>query len=120
MNVVTMWHWLLVYVFGGLLLGSALGVAKHTFSDLRFLLGKQDAEKRHWGVAVCVVFWVWIVWCGSRHEADLAFTQLRGPRIIFSVNRGNSHRPWKETLLGGRMSPSVYARIYVKLEKVLA
>jgi hypothetical protein len=118
----SMWSfaWLLPPVIGGLFLGRVLGIAKHTFGDLRFLLySKQDAQKRHWGVAVCVVFWVWVVWCESRHEADLAFTQLKGPRIIFAVNRGNTHRPWKEVLFGGRMSHSVYDRMHGRLMQML-
>ena len=97
-----------------------LGIAKHTLNDLRFLLRKQCVERHRFGVAV-VLFWsVWVVWCETRDQAEATFGLLRGPRMLFIVNKGNKHRPWKEVLFGGKMSHSVYARIHVELQKVLA
>jgi hypothetical protein len=118
---VLMWSfvWLLAPAVGGLFLGNALGVAKHTLSDVRFLTRRRGTEKRHWGVAVCIVFGVWIAWCDSRCDADDVFGQLRGSRLIFAVNRGNVHKPWRDVLFGGRMSPRVYGRMCAELSGVI-
>ena len=113
--------WLLAPVVGGLCLGHVLGIAKHTLNDLHlsFLLRKQCVERRRFGVAVVLCWSVWVVWCETRDHAEATFGSLRGPRMLFIVNKGNVHRSWKEVLFGGRMSHRVYARIHVKLQKVL-
>ena len=113
-----MWWWWLLFapVFGGFYLGKVLGICAQTWNDAFILMTqKRIGHKKHYGLIVHIVYKPCVLWCESRFDASVLFNKCMGPRMLFSVNRGNIHRPWKQILVGGAVTVRKYAHMHRQL-----